>query len=166
VRERNEIKKINERYILSEWKPFSDVTIQTYLIPYGEYHMRIHKIQSQRKLYAEEGGFAIKRWEEEKDKYVECDEQKALVQTPEDVSLVLNLSGYRKGITILSENTNLHVQRSVLPMLETAINEGETLLACAVLAGSRETYSNELTEGFYNECIQVFRKFRAEIGKD
>ena len=164
VRERNEIKEINRRYILSEWKPFSDVTIQTYLIPYGECHMRIHRIQSQRKLYAVEGGFAIKRWEENKDKYVECDEQKALVKTPEDVSLVFNLSGYQKGITVLSENTNLHVSRSVLPMLETTINEEETLLACAVLAGSRETYSNELTEEFYNECIQVFRKFRTEIG--
>ena len=166
VRERNEIKEINERYILSEWKPFSDVTIHTYLIPCGEYHMRIHRIQSQRKLYAVEGGFAIRRWEEEKDKYVECDGQKALVRTPEDVSLVLNLSGYQKGITVLSENTNLHVSRSVLPMLETMIEEGKTLLACAVLAGSRETYSNELTEEFYNECIQVFRKFRAEIGTD
>jgi hypothetical protein len=83
-----------------------------------------------------------------------------------DIFTGIRVKRYQKGITVLSENTNLHVSRSVLPMLETMIEEGKTLLACAVLAGSKETYSKELTEGFYNECIQVFRKFRAEIGTD
>lgn len=144
VRGRNEIKEFSERYILSEWNPYSDVNIKTYLIPCGDFHIRIHRINSKRTLYAAEGGFSIRRWEDNKDKYIECDTNKALVQTAEDISIVINLFGYRGGITVMSENTNLNYSRSVLPVLEGEVNEGETIFACAVFAGANSAYGNEL----------------------
>lgn len=144
VRERNEVLEFNEQYILSEWSPYADVKIRTYLILCGDYHVRIHKIESGRKLYVADGGFAIKRWEDDKDKYIECDEQKAYVQTAEDISVVHNLLGYRGGITVLSENTNLHFPRSVMPALDGIVNEGTTLLACAVFAGTNNAYSKDV----------------------
>ena len=64
-----------------------------------------------------------------------CDENRALVQTPEDMTVIGNLWGYKRGITVLSENTNLHFSRSVLPMLEGEVHEGVNLFACAVFAG-------------------------------
>ena len=135
LREKNKIIEINERYILSQWNPYSDVSIRTYLIPCKEYHIRIHRIDSKRKLYAAEGGFSIRRWETDSDKVLVCDENLALVQTPEDMSVITNLWGYTKGMHVLSENTNLHFSRSVLPMLEGEVHEGVNLLACAVFAG-------------------------------
>ena len=144
VRGRNEIREINERYILSEWTPYVDVNIKTYLIPCGEFHIRIHKISSGRELYAAEGGFSIRRWEDDSDKTVECDSEKAFVGTLEDISVVFNLLGYQKGITVLSENTNLHYPRSVLPVLEGEVQEGENIFACAVFAGSNNSYNQEI----------------------
>ena len=41
--------------------PFAGVTVQTEIRPYGEWHLRIHRIHTDRKLYAAEGGFAICR---------------------------------------------------------------------------------------------------------
>lgn len=163
VRERNEIKAINARYILSEWNLYSDVNIQTYLIPCGEFHIRIHKIDSGRKLYAAEGGFAIKRWETDTDKFIECDFNKASVSTAKDISIVLNLWGYKNGITVLSENTNLHFSRSVLPMLQGEICEGETILGCAVFAGTHnadnlETIANAPKLTYENGKIRIHFK--------
>ena len=163
VREGNVIKEINDKYILSEWNPFSDVHIETYLVPCNEFHIRVHRISSQRKLYVAEGGFAIKRWEHESDRYEECDIEKALVQTREDVSMVVNLQGYEKGKSVLSENTNLHFPRTVLPVLEGQLSEGETILACAVYAGSRTIDKNILTEEFHHECREVFQWIGTKI---
>lgn len=163
VREQNELKEINERYMLSTWSPYQEVDIETYLVPCSEFHIRVHRINSKRKLYVTEGGFAIKRWEDESDKYIECDADKALVQTKEDVSIVVNLQGYEKGKTVMSENTNLHFSRTVLPMLEAELSEGETLLACAVYAGSTDNDKNILTEEFYHECRKVFQWMGTKI---
>ena len=164
VRGQNEIKEINEGYILSTWSPYPDVQIETYLIPCSEFHIRVHRINSNRKLYAVEGGFSIRNWEDESDKYVECDEGKALVQTKEDVSAIVNLQGYLKGKTVASVNANLHFPRTVLPMLEVGLSEGETVLACAVYAGSTNKDKNILTEEFYHECREVFQWIRTKIG--
>lgn len=146
VREKNELLEFNEQYILSEWSPYAGVRICTYLIPCGDFHVRIHKIETDKKLYVSEGGFAIKRWEDDNDKYIECDAQKACAQTAEDISVVYNLLGYKGGITVLSENTNLHFPRSVMPALEGSVNEGKTLLASAVFAGTNNEYSKALLE--------------------
>ena len=164
VREQNEIKEINEGYILSTWSPYPDVQIETYLIPCSEFHIRVHRINSNRKLYVAEGGFSIRNWEDESDKYVECDAGKALVQTKEDVSAIVNLQGYLKGKTVASVNANLHFPRTVLPMLEAGLPEGETILACAVYAGSTNKDKNILTEEFYHECREVFQWIGTKIG--
>ena len=164
VREKNEMKEINESYMLSTWNPYPDVEIETYLIPCSEFHIRVHKICSKRKLYVAEGGFAIRNWEDAKDALVECDLEKAFVQTKEDTSAVVNLQGYLKGKTVASVNTNLHFSRAVLPMLEGEVAEGETILACAVYAGTTKIDKNILTEEFEHECKKVFRWIRTKIG--
>lgn len=144
VRGENQILEINEQYILSEWDPYADVNVKTYLIPCGEFHARIHKINSGKKLYAAEGGFSIERWEDDSDKTMECNSEKAFVGTAKDISVVFNLLGYQKGITVLSENTNLHFPRTVLPMLNGEVPEGESIFACAVFAGSNNAYNQEV----------------------
>ena len=162
VRGKNKLIEINEKYMLSTWSPYPDVEIETYLIPCSEFHIRVHRIRSQRKLYVAEGGFAIRNWEDMKDAHVECDTEKALVQTKEDASVVVNLQGYLKGKMVASVNTNLHFPRAVLPMLEREVTEGETILACAVYAGT----TNILTEEFYDECKKVLQWIRTKIGTD
>ena len=164
VRGSNELKELNERYMLSVWNPYPDVHIETYLIPCSAFHIRLHKINSNRKLYAAEGGFSIKQWENESGKYVVCDADKALVQTNEDMSVIVNLQGYLKGKTVSSVNANLHFPRTVLPMLESTLLEGETILACAVYAGTTNVDQNILTEGFYHECEEVLCWIGRKIG--
>ena len=42
--------------MISTWRPFAGVTVKTELRPFGEWHVHIHRIISDRELYAAEGG--------------------------------------------------------------------------------------------------------------
>ncbi len=44
------------------WRPWDDVLIQTLLVAAGAWHLRFHLIQSMRRLFSAEGGFAIPRF--------------------------------------------------------------------------------------------------------
>jgi len=56
-----------ESYALQEdrvrftWKPFRGVTVDTTLYPVGEWHVRVHRVTSDRPVLAAEGGYAIRR---------------------------------------------------------------------------------------------------------
>ncbi len=50
---------MDENYIFSRWSPWRDVQIATWQIPFGEWHLRLHRINSTRTLQTVEGGFAV-----------------------------------------------------------------------------------------------------------
>ena len=60
-RERREIldREVGENWVKSRWQPWPDVDIITTLIRHGDWHVRIHRIQSDRRLQAVEGGFSV-----------------------------------------------------------------------------------------------------------
>ncbi len=51
--------KITEEFIYSQWNPWHDVAVETWLMGKPDHQIRIHKITTNRELDAAEGGWAI-----------------------------------------------------------------------------------------------------------
>ncbi len=50
---------VSQQAIFSRWSPWHDVQIASWLIPCGDWHVRVHRIDSARHLQSVEGGFAV-----------------------------------------------------------------------------------------------------------
>jgi hypothetical protein len=129
---------MGDDWILSEWEPWPDVHISTWLVPAGAWHVRVHYIRAGRKLLSAEGGFALP-WTGEVWELDEQDQRSvsgaALVTQPSGASLIRDLLGTRKGRIVESApNTNLLHPRTAIPTLIGRHKRGDHWLACAVLA--------------------------------
>lgn len=125
--------ELKEDAVTSVWHPFAGVTVESRIIPMGEWHVRVHKVHSDRPLYVAEGGFAIAR-DGQAQPVQHTDERSAVVIAPWGVSGVRALRGFERGEIVMPEpNTNLMVPRTLLPTLTGHIDVGDTVLASAVL---------------------------------
>lgn len=140
---------IGEDHVSSVWHPFAGVTVRTTVYPHGEWHVRVHTIETDRTLYAAEGGYALARDGAGKPELIE-EVGRAAAVAPWGVSGVLSLAGYDKGIVVLPEpNTNLMSPRTLLPTLTAKLEPGTHVLASAVYGtrtGSREALEHPPTE--------------------
>ena len=140
---------IGEDHVSSVWHPCAGVTVRTTIYPHGEWHVRVHTVETDRTLYAAEGGYALARDGEGKPELIE-EPGRAAAVAPWGVSGVLSLAGYDKGIVVLPEpNTNLMAPRTLLPTLTARLEPGTHVLASAVYGsrtGSREALEQPPTE--------------------
>ena len=130
---------LSERCVVSKWQPMPGITIKTKIYPAGEWHLRVHRIHTERTLYAAEGGFAIARGPED-EKLRRTDEQIAAVTAPWGTSAVCAIKGYDSAEILQPDvNTNLMAPRTLLPTLRAKLEPGEHVLICAVLGSAQET---------------------------
>ncbi len=122
--------------IVSVWRPWPEVEITTWLIPVPPWHLRIHCLRTDRKLYSLEGGFAVSR---EGDDLIPPDQARrherglSIVQYNDGASLIRDALGYRLGVVVPADtNTNLLSGRTVIPALVGTYEAGEHWLACSV----------------------------------
>ncbi|KAI9278181.1 hypothetical protein BC943DRAFT_364023 [Umbelopsis sp. AD052] len=128
--------RIHEDKLYSTWSPWEDVSIETWLIPQGKWHIRVHRIDSGRRLDSMEGGFAISKTDAAgKINKTELPDR-SYAANAEDFSGMVNLSTNRRArIHVPESNSNLMAQKTILPQLLGEIAAGSTtLFACAVLA--------------------------------
>jgi len=122
--------------LFSEWQPWPDVKIQTWLIPAGPWHVRVHKISTGRKLIAAEGGFSTSQMDEvvKAGLHSEVGAGFAQIAAPPLGSGLRDLNGSRAGEVHSSwPNTNLLFPKSQIPFLKTDLAPGEHMLVAAVL---------------------------------
>lgn len=121
--------------LYSRWRPWADVTIETYLIPTNPWHIRLHRIVSPRVLQSIEGGFAIARADFARDR-AEEGQGRAVWHGQTDVSAIVDLgASKRQGRAHLPiANTNLIHAKTNLPQLRGSISAGQTQLATAAFA--------------------------------
>ncbi len=150
--------KVSREGIYSLWKPWEDVTVETWLIPWGSWHVRVHRVVSARTLTGGEGAYAV-GWDgsgypETEGRRVsgaaaeggtgvsgapaagleESDDAMARAWHTLGCTAIVNLEGRRRGQVVLPHpNTNVLYSRTKLPCLMGDMEEGETWLACAVL---------------------------------
>jgi hypothetical protein len=122
--------------VVSDWRPWSDVSVRTWLVPAGPWHVRVHRIRSKRKLESAEGGFALDCTGQEiaRGAASRAEEGASRAEYPAGVSLIRDLLGGRSGRVVLaSPNTNVLHPQTVIPTLLGRHRSGEHWLACAVL---------------------------------
>jgi hypothetical protein len=122
--------------LYSRWKPWSDVTIETWLLPANPWHIRVHRIVTPRALQTTEGGFAIERADFNAD-IAEQGAGRAIWHGQNDVSAICDLSPIvkRNGYALSAiANANLIHAKTILPQLRGEITAGTTVLAAAVIA--------------------------------
>ncbi|MDF2922520.1 MAG: hypothetical protein K0R57_1434 [Paenibacillaceae bacterium] len=134
VRQNCEQVEMRGNSIISTWRPWEDVVIKTVLIPLGAYHIRIHQIQTSRRLVTAECGFSA-AWGDEIKQLEKLETKNSVCALyPWSCSGIIDLNGNRKArLQVTEPNTNLLHPRAVMPVLEGDVQIGETVMACAVL---------------------------------
>ncbi len=130
--------------IYSRWQPWHDVTIDTWLLPLGDWQVRVHHIHSARNLDTAEGGFSVPNRP-----LPQAASGQACCQltTPTDISAIFCLSpASRRGEQIVTPpNSNLlFAERAAVPLLCGELKTGKSLLISAVWAGSPADFNARL----------------------
>lgn len=106
-----------DNYLYHQWAPMPEVEIISYIIPVNQWHLRVHHIDSKRKLSLADGGFAngaLSSQPNSLEKATECRIGAGTMGRVESLGLV----GYQRATLIYpSTNTNLLVSNTVLPTL-------------------------------------------------
>jgi hypothetical protein len=161
-RERREVTDLEtgENWVRSRWRPWADVSVSTALARLGDWHVRVHWIESGRSLAAVEGGFSVPRFndtgealparnavaEHAGDTAAESRQPEAAIVFPWAASRIVALeSGFpqtlqiaarrKASLVIPAPNLNVIHPAVVIPVLEGNLEAGTTVWACAVWVG-------------------------------
>jgi hypothetical protein len=114
------------------WRPWPDVRITTRLLPRGQWHLRLHELDTARPLWLAEGGFAVPR-----DGTTVRTATTARAAADGLVSAVHGLLGWRAAELVLPDpGAHLMWPRPVVPTLRADLPAGRHRLAAAVLGTS------------------------------
>ncbi|MGL4719588.1 MAG: DUF2264 C-terminal domain-containing protein, partial [Kluyvera intermedia] len=124
--------------IYSRWLPWHDVQIDTWLIPCGEWHVRVHRVNTARRLQTVEGGFAVMKAD------VESRAQFSRVHAANGVSMIADITpqtGVRQGDSVVTppNSSVMFAECAVIPTLTGEIEPGKHWLCCAVAASGERT---------------------------
>jgi hypothetical protein len=120
----------------SQWAPWPDVEVHTWLIAAGAFHLRVHRLKTARPLWSAEGGFAI-GFAQRDQVAVRLSDQQIIVSTPLGHCGLRDLLGVRHGeYVFLEPHTNLQSPLVALPFLRHHHPAGCHWLACVVSSGS------------------------------
>jgi len=139
---------ITKDYLYSKWKPFKWIEIETYIIPFNSWHLRIHYIVSQRSFTSAEGGFALPY----NDSFYPIPENLHLIvenkscqKTELGFSGIINLLNKRDGMLIITNpNANIIHSHTLIPTLLEEYPAGKHWLGCAVIAHPDPVKGEEL----------------------
>jgi hypothetical protein len=115
----------------SLWRPWPDVEVETWLIPAGAWHVRLHRLRTGRPLWSAEGGFALDATGSGRERAAAG---QAWAQRAQGASGLKDLLGRRRGQVVhTAPKTNLLAARALLPTLLGQHAPGEHWLAGAVV---------------------------------
>lgn len=140
--------RIGSSWMYSAWSPMPDVDVETWLLAYAPWHLRIHRVTTKRRVQTIEGGFSIPR----RDTQPRISPQNtplgginasgsAGFVTPTDTSILQDAiapigTPLKRDSRVLAPtpNTNILWPRSWVPQLTATLEPGDWGLACWVLA--------------------------------
>jgi len=127
--------RVDENYIFSRWSPWHDVHIDTWLVPFGEWHLRLHRINSARNLQTVEGGFAVMKTEPQlhgRGSYLSADNGSSAI-----VDLSPNITRQPDSVVTPPNSSIMFAECAAIPVLACTIPQGESWLCCAVMASAQ-----------------------------
>jgi hypothetical protein len=150
VREEETDARIGEDFVYSAWQPMQGVSVESWTIARPPWHLRVHRVTTDRAVDTIEGGFALRRTDEpplsalpqmppprhKGDGIGRSPDGRVQVTTDTDTSVIVDLSeAPRDGRVLQAQpNTNLIFPRSWVPQLLTRLEPGRHRLGCAVSA--------------------------------
>ena len=118
--------------IYSRWLPWHDVQVDTWLIPCGDWHVRVHRVNTARRLQTVEGGFAVMKAD------AQLTVRQSRVRAANGMSAVVDLSPHAVRLAdsvITPPNSSvMFAECAAIPTLTGEIAPGEHWLCCAVVA--------------------------------
>lgn len=128
--------RVDENYLYSRWSPWHDVHIDTWQVPFGEWHLRLHRINSARALQTAEGGFAVMKTEHQ------IHERGCYLAAENGSSVIVDLSPaimrLPDSIVTPPNSSIMFPECATIPLLKTDIPQGESWLCCAVFASEKQ----------------------------
>lgn len=127
--------RVDENYIFSRWSPWHDVHIDSWLVPFGEWHLRLHRITSARTLQTVEGGFAVMKTEPQlhgRGSYLSADNGSSAI-----VDLSPNISRQPDSVVTPPNSSIMFAECAAIPVLTSTLPQGESWLCCAVMASAQ-----------------------------
>ena len=129
--------EMQENAIVSRWSPWQDVHVTTWLIPAGEWHVRVHRLDTARHLQSAEGGFAVMKADAQQG------EGRCQITARNGVSVIADLSPTltRQGDAVVTppNSSVMFAECASIPLLTADLTPGEHWLCCAVAASSNAT---------------------------
>lgn len=136
-RQRREVDDVvlSDSMVRSTWHPYADVSVTTWIIPFEDWHITIHRIETPRPLETKEGGFAILHYKgQEMEPKVELLPDG--VQLPWGVSIIKDLMDQRTFEVVTPKpNLNLTQSTTLVPVLCGVVHPGTSYLAAIIGAG-------------------------------
>ncbi|WP_296240995.1 DUF2264 domain-containing protein [uncultured Enterobacter sp.] len=127
--------RVDDNYLYSRWSPWHDVHIDTWQIPFGEWHLRLHRINSARALQTAEGGFAVMKTEHQ------IRERGCYLKAENGSSAIVDLSPaimrVPDSLVTPPNSSIMFPECAAIPLLKTDIPQGESWLCCAVFASEK-----------------------------
>jgi hypothetical protein len=161
--------------LLSHWEPWNDVKVETWLIPIGPWHIRVHRITSPRALSTIEGGFAAPRTDFDADECHSKESSAWVLSTLGDFSSILDASEPKRSPRVINPhgNTSVMFPRTSVPQLRGDVEANvPRVFACAVLAGPngaamKVAFSKPPAVPSVKELEELFRSkgVRVEVAK-
>ena len=148
--------RVDENFIWSRWSPWHDVTIDTWLVPFGEWHLRLHRINSARTLQTVEGGFAVMKTEPQ------LRERGCLLAARNGTSVIVDLSPaiFRQPASVVTppNSSIMFPECASIPALTSEIPQGESWLCCAVSASGQQRQYAVVPQLYINNSQVVIRQ--------
>ena len=166
-RGKTENKSSGQNWVSGVWRPWPEVKIVTLLVSLGYWHLRVHRIESDRKLKTAEGGFAIRRYSETGDASPPrnsseegAERAEAIAAYPWGASRInaIERESLRTGIIVAAApNLNVLEPSVVIPTLMGTAGKGTTVLATAVCAGDCNNVIKAAlpTVILYNDRVEI-----------
>lgn len=152
------------------WSPLPKTKIVTTVVPFGEWHVRIHEITTERELEVADGGFSNLTFNSHPKDYVIDSLTSGKAFTSEiGTTATVMLAGYRGVEAVFAEpNTNLLFPNSLFLTARQTVTAGTHLLISGHYGG--ETAPNELPL-FSEETGQLIircgnQHYRHQLEKD
>jgi Uncharacterized protein conserved in bacteria len=135
--------EVTDEYIRTKYKIFPEVVVESIIIPLTEsWHVRIHKVNTEKKIKYADGGFALSAQEpftcssgndngKYKSEYVQKEENILKALFPWGNTVAVSYTAGELQLVDVSPNTNLLVNLSVIPYVMGVLEVGESIIVNA-----------------------------------
>ena len=159
--------RIDASMIYSRWLPWHDVSVRTWLVPCGDWHLRIHHLENQRPLDTAEGGFAVIQDHTTKTE-ISADQQAITVTAHNGISRIVSADDRttREAATVVTppNSSMMFAETAVIPLLKASYPAGSHWLVSAVCASANQDISTLAVPEITREGDRLHWQYQGQSG--